>query len=559
MTNILRALRSSRGQPAALLLTFLAVGCTGGPERSNSLSAGDHVVHEASSAVPLYDDLGDHHVPISSAVPEAQRYFDQGMRLAYAFNHGEAIRAFEEAARLDPECAICHWGIAYAYGPNINAPMDGASGAAAYAAVERAQALISHANDRERTYIEALAARYAADAPADRAALDSAYARAMGGVADRYPDDLDAQALHAEALMNLRPWAYWTLDGEPAPGTDRILSRLERVIARDGNHPGACHFYIHAVEAAQPERAVECAERLAGAMPGAGHLVHMPAHIYIRVGRWEDAIEANRHATHADESFVADQTPDAAYRALYYPHNYHFLAFAGIMTGRSELALESARGTAERVPPEAAKGSFLGEPLLAYPHLTLAAFGRWDEVLDEPAPPADLQIATALYDYARGLAWSATDRRAEAEGAVQRLGAAAEAHDEGGEAWTILAIARHSLMGDLAARAGDLDTATDHFRRAMHAEDGLYYIEPPIWHLPVRPHLAALLLEAGQAEEAEGLYREDLDRFPENGWSLYGLQLALEAQDRGAEAAEVARRFDDTWAEADVTLVASRF
>jgi tetratricopeptide (TPR) repeat protein len=481
------------------------------------------------------------------------------LRLSYAFNHPEAIRAFDEAARLDPDCAMCYWGTAYAYGPNINAPMDSAGAVKAYAAMQKALAAAPNASEREQAFIRALATRYTPDPPGDRPALDSAYAEAMAEVVRQYPDDLEAATLHAEAIMNLRPWAYWTLDGQPQPGTTEILSRLEGTIERNPNHPGACHFYIHAVEAAQPEKAVACAERLAGAMPGAGHLVHMPAHIYIRTGRWDDAIEANRHATHADEVFIADQGPSGVYRAMYYPHNYHFLAFAGIMSGRSEMAIESARATAERTPPEAAKGSFLGEPLVVYPHLTLAAFGRWNEVLREPAPPSELQIATALYHYARGLAFSATKQWSEAEASLGRVTESAEVHEEGGETRTILDIARHSLLGDLAARRGNADDAIDHFREAMSLEDGLYYIEPPIWHLPVRHAAGAVLLDAGHAEEAEALYREDLKRFPDNGWSLFGLQQALEAQGRTAEAEEVKNRFAEIWSEADLTLTASRF
>ena len=542
-----------RTNAAALLVTMIFIAACGDtPDATTDHSAA------GEDTVPLYDDLGGHHYGISTDNELAQRYFDQGLRLSYAFNHPEAIRAFDEAARVDPDCAMCYWGAAYAYGPNINAPMDSANAVKAYAAVQKALAAAPNASEHEQAFIHALATRYAPNPPGDRAALDSDYAEAMADVARQYPDDLEAATLHAEARMNLRPWAYWTLDGEPVPGTPEILSSLESVMERNPDHPGACHFYIHAVEAAQPEKAVDCAERLADAMPGAGHLVHMPAHIYIRTGRWADAIEINRHATHADEVFIADQGPSGVYRAMYYPHNYHFLAFAGIMSGRSELAIESARSTAERTPPEAAAGSFLGEPLLAYPHLTLAAFGRWEEVLNEPAPPSELQIATALSLYARGLALSATEQWSEADAALGRVGEIADTYEEG-EARTILDIARYSLIGDLAARQGNTEEAIENFREAMRLEDGLYYIEPPIWHLPVRHMAGSVLLDAGRADEAEALYREDLKRFPDNGWSLFGLQKALEAQNKTAEAEDVQVRFADIWSEADVTLTASRF
>lgn len=515
-------------------------------------------IEAASQEVPLYENLGDHHYAISTEVPLTQRYFDQGLRLTYAFNHGEAIRAFEEAARLDPECAMCYWGIALAYGPNINAPMDAEAGRAAYAAVTRAVDLSVGGDPRERAFIEALAARYAADPPTERAHLDSAYARAMGEVVQRHPDDLEAATLHAESLMDLRPWNYWTSDGEPQPGTDQILSRLEGVIERNENHPGACHFYIHAVEAAHPERAVACAERLAALMPGAGHLVHMPAHIYIRVGRWNDAVESNMHAVHADETYIADQRPGGLYPLLYYPHNYHFLSFAAFMAGRSVQAIEAARGVTERVDPDVAREVLELQGLLPYHQLALVNFGRWDEVLAQPVPGEELPLAHGLAQYARGVALAAKGDGDGARSALEALGrqhAAVEAEP----ARTVLALASSALQGEIAARGGDVDAAVPHYRRAVEMEDGLGYMEPPHWFYPMRHSLGAALLQSGQAVEAEALYREDLERFPENGWSLYGLARALEAQGRADDAAEVERRLAAAWDQADVRLTASRF
>ncbi|MGH7644796.1 MAG: hypothetical protein ACREMR_04345, partial [Gemmatimonadales bacterium] len=299
-----------------------------------------------ADSVPLYTNLGTHHVPITTRVAAAQRYFDQGMRLAYGFNHAEAIRAFTEAARLDPDCAMCYWGIAYAHGPHVNAGMDSAAGVAAYAAIQEALQRAAGASPREQAYIRALAGRYAPVPPADRAALDSAYARGMADVVRAHPTDWDAAALYAEALMNLRPWNYWHKDGTPYAGTTEIVGQLERVIAANPDHPGACHFYIHAVEAVAPEKAVPCAERLARLMPGAGHMVHMPAHIYIRVGRYADAIEANVHAVHTDEVFIEGQKPQGIYPIAYYPHNYHFMSFAATLAGRSATAIEAAKKTA---------------------------------------------------------------------------------------------------------------------------------------------------------------------------------------------------------------------
>ena len=520
----------------------------------------------ATDSVPLYDNLGSHHRAITTSSPGAQAYFDQGLRLSYGFNHAEAIRAFREAQRLDPTCAVCWWGEAYAWGPNINAGMDSSSGAAAYAAAQRAMALLAHASPVEQALIRAVAARYAAVPPADRAALDSAYAGAMAEAAQRFPDDQDVVALHAEALMDLRPWNYWRReDGTPYPGTETIVAQLERVIAANPNHPGACHFYIHAVEAVAPDKAVPCAERLAGLMPGAGHLVHMPAHIYIRVGRYGDAVDANVHAVHADEVYIEGQKPEGVYRLGYYPHNHHFLAFAATLAGRSAQAIEHANRTAETTPAEVAKQVPFVEPYLHYPWLTLVTFGRWDEVLARPLPPADLPYSRAMVQYARGVALAATGRAAEAAAALDTVKQLAGSGVGGYSAvgWTVpstnLGIAVHALAGEIAARAGRLDEAIAHFGEALKIEDAQLYTEPPDWYYPIRHSLGAVLLKAGRAAEAEAVYRKDLERFRENGWALFGLAQALHAQGKHAEAAAVDERFKKAWASADVTLTASRF
>ena len=315
---------------------------------------------------------------VSTRVPATQQYFDQGLRLVYGFNHAEAIRSFTRAAELDPTCAMCYWGIALAYGPHVNAPMDAASGVAAYAAAQNALALTSHATAPERAYIEAVVQRYAAVPPTDRVSLDTAYARAMERVATTYPKDLDAATLYAESLMDLRPWNYWRPDGTPYPGTTDIVRQLESVISRNPNHPGACHYYIHAVEAVNPKAAVPCAERLARLMPGEGHMVHMPAHIYIRVGRWNDAVQANQHAIHTDEVFIDGQHPMGVYPLAYYPHNIHFLAFASTMAGRSAQAIEAANTLTAKVNLDAARQVGMLQEMLPYHALTLTTFGQWD-------------------------------------------------------------------------------------------------------------------------------------------------------------------------------------
>jgi tetratricopeptide (TPR) repeat protein len=512
-----------------------------------------------SDTVPLYTDLGSHHKRIATKTSAAQQYFDQGLRLVYGFNHAEAIRSFTRATELDPTCAMCYWGIALAYGPHVNAPMDSASGVAAYAAVQKALSLKSHATAPERAYIDALAQRYEADPPADRARLDTLYSRAMGQIANTYPKDLDAATLYAESLMDLRPWNYWRPDGTPYPGTKDIVQQLERVLTRNPNHPGACHYYIHAVEAVNPKAAVPCAERLARLMPGAGHMVHMPAHIYIRVGRWNDAVQANHHAIHADEAFIDGQRPMGVYPLAYYPHNIHFVAFASTMAGRSAQALEAARTLTSKVNLDAARQVGMLQEMLPYHALTLTTFGKWDEVLAAPLPPEDIRFSYAMASYARGVAHAAKGEWEEAQAALGTVTAADAATSEGAEGKTALSIAVHALSGEIATRRGDLEAGITHFREAAKIEDGGLYFEPPKWYYPIRHSLGAALVKAGHHAEADKVYREDLQRFPENGWSLFGLAQALRVQGKNTEAAATEARFRRAWADTDVTLTASRF
>ncbi len=507
-----------------------------------------------ADTVPLYDNLGDHHFPVTVADARVQAYFDQGLRLYYAFNHQEAIRSFREAQRLDEGCAMCWWGEALAWGPNINLPMDSAAAVAAWNAIRHARAEIDVETPEERALVEALTVRYAADAPADRAALDSAYARAMGGLRRRFPDHVEAPVLHAEAVMNLSPWEYWTKDGRPRPETPDLLASLESVLERRADHPGACHFFIHAVEAAHPERAVPCAERLAALMPGAGHLVHMPGHIYIRVGRYADAIRANEHAVHADETWIQDQRPSmGVYTAGYYPHNYDFLAFAASMAGREEQAIEAAYKVQELIPEEMfGEISFL-EHWWARPLQMQVRFARWDEILGEPEPAEGLSHAAALRHYARGRAYAARgDRRAaEAELAALREAARDPRLEGVGMEFNLsrdlLAIAERVLGGHVAELEGDAERAVALLGEAARLEDALVYGEPPEWSIPVRHDLGAMLLRMGRPAEAERAYREDLRRFPENGWALGGLAEALRAQDRTDEARRVEARLRAAW------------
>jgi len=534
---------------------------------------GDHAAghpHDQDVSVPLYDNLGDHGRVIATGSDLAQEYFNQGLRLQYAFNHAEAVRAYEAALQHDAGCAMCWWGVALASGPNINATMDAAGGSRAYGAIRRAQELAQDGPAVERELIAALALRYAADPAAERAPLDADYAAAMEELTRRYPDDSDILALYGASRMNLNPWNYWSGpydDRTPNEGTPEILAALSRAVELSPDNPGACHYYIHAVEAAYPERAVECADRLARLMPGAGHIVHMPGHIYIRVGRYADAVRANEHAVHADESYIADQAPIGLYPSAYYPHNYHFMWFAASMAGMSGKATQAARIVAPKVPIEVAKEIYWVQTVTVLPQLTAITFGDWQAALAAQAPPAELVVASAMHSFARGVALAASGDLEGARGelaAVQAIDDSVRSDGPGtvpstSPAPTLTGIAVHMLAGEIWLRSGNADAAVEHFRAAADIEDAMLYEEPPLWYFPVRHALGRALLEADRAAEAEQAYRNDLARFRANGWSLYGLAQALEAQGKTGEAAEVMERFREAWKDADVRLPASQF
>jgi len=542
-----------------IAFSVAALLACGGPSWGTESTVAPARPPSNAETVPLYTNLGSHTKRISTNVAATQQYFDQGLRLVYGFNHAEAIRSFTRAAELDPTCAMCYWGIALAYGPNVNAPMDAASGGAAYAAAQKALGLKSRATAAERAYIEAVAQRYAETPPTDRAPLDTAYSRAMKRVASTYANDLDAATLYAESLMDLRPWNYWRPDGTPYPGTNELVRQLRKVLSRNPNHPGACHYYIHAVEAVNPKAAVPCAERLARLMPGEGHMVHMPAHIYIRVGRWNDAVQANQHAIHTDEVFIEGQHPMGVYPLAYYPHNIHFLAFASTMAGRSAQAIEASNTLTGKVNVDVARQVGMLQEMLPYHALTLTTFGKWDDVLAQPLPPEDIRFSYAMAHYARGVAHAAKGQWPEAQAALDTVTAINAATPDGAEGKTALSIAVHALSGEIATRRGDLEAGLTHFREAAKIEDGGLYFEPPKWYYPIRHSLGATLLKARHPAEAEKVYRTDLRRFPENGWSLFGLAQALRAQKKHSEADAVEARFRKAWASTDVTLTASRF
>jgi tetratricopeptide (TPR) repeat protein len=517
------------------------------------------------ASVPLYKDLGKHHHAITTKSPQAQRYFDQGLRLTYAFNHAEAIASFKEAARLDPECAMCYWGAALAMGPNLNLPMDPKDEPAAYTLAQQGLALAPKVSAAERAYLEALVTRYAAEPGGSRLARDKAYADAMREVAKRHPSDADAATLFAESLMDLQPWDYWTHDGAGKGNIDEIVAALEGVLKKHPNHPGACHFYIHAVEASmEPQRALPCAKRLAGLMPGAGHLVHMPAHTYMRVGMYREAEEANVHAVHVDERYIRDRKPQGFYPMAYYPHNLHFLYWAAAMAGRSEMAIKTARELVAKVPDEMVKDVPPLEMFKPMPYFALTLFGKWDDILNEPAPAAEFKYATGIWRYARGRAFVAAgkldDATAELD-TVTKLAQEVPADLVVGlnAAKSVLQIATKVLTGEIAAREGRTDDAVQSFNQAIEIEDQLVYDEPRPWYQPVRQNLGAVLLAANRAAEAEKIYREDLRRNPDNGWSLFGLAQSLKAQGNHKQATPEEKRFQKAWKRADVKLAASRF
>jgi tetratricopeptide (TPR) repeat protein len=512
------------------------------------------------AAPPLLETLGSYHRAVTTASPEAQRYFDQGLRLLFAFALEEAQLSFEAAARLDPACAGCWWGVAMSLGPHINVPGMPDRTLAAHRAIAKALALAPRATPVEQALIAAAAKRSADPAPADKAgqaALDQAYAGAMREVTRRFPGDLDAAALYAEALMDVHPWDYWQPGGAPQPWTFEILATLEGVLRRDPDHPGANHYYIHAVEASpHPERAVAAAERLSNLMPGAAHLVHMPSHIYARIGRYADASAANRRAIAADQTFIERFHPQGFYM-MYATHNHQFLWSTALMEGRGAEALEQARAAAAMLPAEALRAMPGFDGGLEMPTWTLVRIGRFADALREPPPPADFAYATAAWHAARGIALAASGKPADAEPERRAVAAAlasipADAPQGFNTSRSLLAVALPLLDGEIAAARGQHPAAAAKLREAVAAEDALRYDEPSDWYFPLRPRLAALLLAADRAAEAQAVCEDDLRRHPENGWALAVLAESLRRQQKPADAQRAEQRLARAWATADL-------
>ncbi|MBI3677996.1 MAG: hypothetical protein HY243_15415 [Proteobacteria bacterium] len=516
---------------------------------------------------PVFTGLGDHHHPISTKNAQTQALFDQGVNLMFGFNHAEAIRSFREAARLDPDCAMCWWGVAFALGPNINLPMPDDAVAPAWEALKRAKALEDKASPEERAWIDALTARYSNDPKADRKPLDEAFAQAMGRLWNANPDDLDAGTFYAEAMMDTQPWDYWEANGVTPKGHAlEIVATLEGIIKRAPKHPGALHLYIHAVEASTtPERAEAAADALAPLMPQAGHIVHMPSHIYYRVGRYADAVRANELAAKTDEDYIAQCKAQGFYPLGYYGHNIHFLWTSSEMEGRYQAAIDASRrlvkatdawNTAKQLPQAELYGFT--------PVVTQLRFGKWDAVLSEARPPAELSLDTAVSLYARGFAFANKGDLKSAQRDRALLADLAKTDLSRYDAFMIPAksmtqLALVLLDGEIARASGHLDDALKQFRKAADVEYHLPYTEPPYWHQPVSHLLGAALLQAKQYAQAESVYRHSLKSYRRDGWALNGLAEALEAQGKKAEAAHARKDFATAWQMADVKIAGSRF
>lgn len=541
-----------------LLAPFAASGSLAGEEETAS-----------DLVVPLHAKLGAVEFPVSGASDLGQQYFDQGLRLVYAFWMSEARRSFDEAARLD-DSPMAHWGRALAYGPYLNngsPPEDQLK--TAWEAITRAGELSEAATKRERDMIEALAARYAEDPAAERAPLDQAYYEKARALAAAYPDDVDLQVLAAAAYMNTTRWNYWDDAGQPlGEGTVWLVEQIERALALDPKHPGAIHYYIHGVEASDdPFRAVPYARELPRTMPGAAHLVHMGSHILIQTGNYDEAADFNLDAAAVDELYLGMPDQEGRYPVRSYQHNVHFAWSAAQFEGRSAVALQQAHKLRDKVriqtgPNQIAQSSY-SQLFLSIPLFAQARFGRWDDILSEPEPRAEYLFETAIWHYARGLARSATGDRAAAEEHQRQVAAIADDENLPSmgrvSARDMLRLAAVALEADIISRHDHPEKALPRYEEAIHIQDNLAYTEPPPWYMPMRQTLGAVLLDAGRPDHAEAAFREDLREWPENGWSLYGLLEALRAQGKIAEARRVERRFLRAWSRADIILTAARF
>jgi tetratricopeptide (TPR) repeat protein len=520
------------------------------------MSAANTAPAFADTEPPLWTGLGSVTYKVSTTNERAQAYFDQGLRLAYAFNHGEAQRAFRMAQKLDPNCAMCFWGEALVLGPNINLPMQEDALAPAYAAAEKAKVLAGNASPREQALINALAVRYGSDPKAARPPFDAAYASEMAKVAKQFPDDDEIATLYAEAVMDLSPWNYWKPGGhEPNPQSVPIVPTLERVLARNPTHPGAIHYYIHAVEASdRPKRAEPYADRLRGAIPGAGHLVHMPSHIYYRVGRYLDALKDNKTAVDVDEKYLNDaKAPMGVYRLGYYPHNVHFVMASAQLAGDGQTVIAAAEKLRQLIPDEAARGIAMVQPVKAAPYFAHAQFSTPETILALPDPGDAIPYIKAMWLYARGVALAQRRDSAGAAAAADAIGTIERTADfkllkeSNVPAQEVLRIAQTLILARIAQANSDYRTAVVRFARAAALQDALPYTEPPYWYYPIRQSLAAALLQAGRYAEAEQQFQRALTRAPANGWSYYGLAELYKARGNTDAARKAEADLSKTW------------
>lgn len=556
-----------------LLITLALTASTGLPHAQGPAQTPSHTHYEkddrtqqpspSGALAPRLHNLGVHTFKVTTASADAQRFINQGVNLAYAFNHAEAARAFAEAARIDPSLAMAYWGHALVLGPNINAPMDAADEPKARELIQQALSLKAGASARERDYIDALAVRYTGRAD-DRANADRAFADAMKTLAAKYPDDPDARTIYAEALLDLRPWNYWTPDGKPYAETVEVVTTLESVIATNPNHPGALHYWIHLWEPTDtPERAEAEADRLLPLMPGAGHVVHMPAHIFARVGRHHDVVTSNLAAEKADEEYITLCRAQGIYPLAYYPHNTHFVWMGATASGQHTVAKYAADKLAAFVSGRqdmVASLPFL-QLFAVTPLWTMLSFERWDDVLAAPEPAASMPFVRAAWRYARTRAFTAKGRIAAAQAELARLRALVDGANFNAQSGftansgqAILRIGVEIAAGEIAAARRDYTRAIAHLDRAVRFEDALRYQEPSDWPHPARVILGRVLLAAGRADEAEVVYWEDLRHNPETGWALFGLKRALEAQGKKDDAALVEARLNKAWSRADFVL-----
>tara|TARA_R110002096_G_scaffold428927_1_gene641214 strand:- start:41792 stop:43477 length:1686 start_codon:yes stop_codon:yes gene_type:complete len=518
---------------------------------------------------PVLTGLGDYHFKVTTDNEQSQYFFDQGMRLVVGFNHSEALRSFKEAVRLDPNNAMAYWGWALALGRNLNIPMMMNSADQANHAINMASSLKDKVSERERDYIETLEARYDDDLSISRDILDQAYIEATEELMNKYPDDLDAAVLYVSAAMNAQPWDYWYLDGTPKGNTEKALAVLDSVIARDPNHSAALHYHIHITEFKKPWLAENSADALAPTMPGAGHLVHMPSHIYIRVGRYQDAYDINVKAVKVDEEYIEQTKRQSVYPLMYYPHNIHFLSWSSMFTGRSQNSIDAAmkvKAYLERGVRKTSWGSG-NEYFRSQPIYVMVRFGKWDEILEMPKPFMKARFLTGMWHYGRSLAYLHTGEMEKAEAEMAELSKIAADFKAGLPGYNTeglriprdtLIIGEQYVMGEVSAKKGDYDQAVYHLSNAVRLEDSDTYSEPPAWQFPTRHALGAILMEAGRVREAETVYWADLQHNPKNAYSYFGLYQSMLAQGKGELAAEYLALYEDAWKDSDVKLTSSR-